>query len=74
MTKPKNVCGYCGAVAPGSESRGLYEWMEFHLPCWEPMHRKCTDECEEAASVYLRGRAYEIVGRLSARWSAERGD
>lgn len=89
MGNAKNLCRYCGASAPlRMRNEEMILWMEFHLPCWEPAHRKCTDECELDASLYLRGRQFEIadetsdavrayaraLDRLNARQSAERGD
>ena len=77
MTKPRHLCGYCGAGFPTNVAKSCDEvvtWLEYHSPSWAPAHRKCTDECESDASIYLRGRAFEIVENLTARWSAERGD
>ena len=66
MSAAKNNCRYCGATAPlRMRNEEMITWMEFHLPCWEPAHRKCTDQCELDASLYLRGRQFEVADDTS---------
>ena len=70
----KYPCGYCGALFPQTARSidDLVGWLEVHSPSWAPAHRKCTDACESDASLYLRGRAFEIVENLTNRWQAQR--
>lgn len=51
-------CDFCSEEQPTLSSIDeLMEWEEFHRPFVAPAHRKCTDECEEAATNYLAARA-----------------
>lgn len=65
MSRPKHTCVYCGAAFPKSAKAmdDVIMWLEYHSPSWAPAHRKCTDRCENDASIYLRGRQFEISAR-----------